>query len=257
VFYMGPLELPREDPFGLFRTVAKRGAPQRIEVHPRLIPLSSLPTGVSRILEGPSSDSSPSGTVTFHRLREYVVGDDLRLVHWPSTARTGKLVVRHNVDTAEPFTVVLLDLSPKRYSAPTFEEAVDIAASVVNSMSAGKAPVQLRTSKGDRLGGPGGRDPVPLVDFLTTVSPDEEGSLEEQLTLLRRDRGGTALVIVTGVIEPDLLPDMASLRRRFDRVIAISVVAKPGRPPVHAGLRVVETSGADEMARIWNQQLCR
>ncbi len=123
------------------------GAPQRIAVHPRLLALHPLPTGISRHLEGPSSDTSPQGTVTFHRLREYVVGDDLRTVHWPSTAHAGKLVVRHNVDTAQPYTVVLADLDPDRYSAETFEEAIDVTASLVMSMSVGKAPVQLRTDQ--------------------------------------------------------------------------------------------------------------
>src|SRR6185437_9806160 len=105
------------------------GGPQQIAVHPRILRLQPLPTGVSRYLEGPSSDSSPQGTVTFHRLREYVVGDDLRTVHWPSTAKVGQLVVRHNVDTAQPYTVVVLDVDPARYSPETFEEAVDTAAS--------------------------------------------------------------------------------------------------------------------------------
>ena len=71
-----------------------------------------LPTGNTRHLEGPSSDTSPQGNITFHRLRDYVVGDDLRLVHWRSSARTGKLVVKHNVDTSQPYTVVLLDQRP-------------------------------------------------------------------------------------------------------------------------------------------------
>ena len=105
-------------------------------------------------------------------MREYAVGDDLRLVHWPSTARVGQLVVRHNVDTAQPYTVVLADLRPSDYSAETFEEAIDVTASLVVSLAAGQAPVQLRLTNGDRLGGPSPRDPTPLIDYLTEVQPD-------------------------------------------------------------------------------------
>ena len=256
-FEVGPVEMPRADPFGLCRTVQRMGEPQQISVHPRLLTLRPLPTGISRNLEGPSSDTAPQGSVTFHRLREYVVGDDLRTVHWPSTARTGRLVVRHNVDTAQPYTVCLLDLDPSGYSAESFEEAVDVAASVAVSMSAGRAPVQLRTTAGDRLGGPAYRDPTAAVDYLTGVAPDPSGSLEAELILLRRDRGGTALVVVTGRLDPASLPTAAALRRRFDRVIVISVVDRPGRVPMHPGLVVVEAAGADDLARRWNAGLAR
>jgi uncharacterized protein (DUF58 family) len=257
VYEIGPVEIPRADPFGLCRTVQRMGEPQRIAVHPRLLGLHPLPTGISRHLEGPSSDASPQGSVTFHRLREYVVGDDLRMVHWPSTARLGKLVVRHNVDTAQPYTVILTDLNPDRYSSESFEEAVDVTASLVMSMAVGKAPVQLRLTNGDRLGGPSHRNPTPLVDYLTEVQPDPLGSLAAELLLLRRDRGGTALVVVTGRLDLDSLPMIAALRRRFDRVIATSIVARPGRMPVHPGLTIVAAGGAAELAKAWNSGVAR
>jgi uncharacterized protein (DUF58 family) len=257
VFDIGPVEVPRADPFGLCRTVQSMGEPQRIAVHPKLLVLQPLRTGVSMYLEGPSSDLSPQGTITFHRIREYAVGDDLRKVHWPSTAKTGTLMVRHNVDTAQPFTVVVLDVNPARYSEDTFEEAVDIAASALTSLSKGKAPIQLRLTSGDRIGGPSQTDPTPLVDQLTEVKPTTAGNLEGELLLLRRDRGGTALVIVTGVLDPMALPSIAALRRRFDRVIAVSVTERPLPAPVHPGLTVVAASTAEELARTWNTRVAR
>ena len=257
VFDIGPVEVPRADPFGLCRTVQSMGEPQRIAVHPRLLVLQPLPTGASLNVEGPSSDLSPHGTITFHRIREYAVGDDLRKVHWPSTAKTGTLMVRHNVDTAQPFTVVLLDLDPVRYSEDTFEEAVDVAASAVASLSKGKAPVQLRVTNGQRIGGPSQTDPTPAIDFLTEIKPTSIGSLDNELVLLRRDRGGTALVVVTGVVEPSVLPDVAALRRRFDRVIAVSIAQRRVQVPIHPGLTVVAASSAEELARTWNTRVAR
>lgn len=257
VFELGPVEVPRADPFGLCRTVLRLGTPQEIQVLPRQLALHPLPTGLSRNLEGPSSDASPQGTVTFHRLREYALGDDLRNVHWASTAHTGKLMVRHYVDTAQPYTVVLLDLSPEVYSEETFEEAVDVAASVVTSMSTGKAPVQLRATNGDRVGGPGQREPSALVEYLTRVSPHAGGSLRSQLLLLRRDRGGTALVVVTGRLDAGSLPTVASLRRRFDRVVVLALTAERVPVPAHPGLTVVAAGTADELARTWNSRIAR
>jgi uncharacterized protein (DUF58 family) len=251
---VGPMELPRADPFGLCRTVQTIGAPQRLSVLPRVLHLRPLPTGVSRNLEGPSSDSSPQGSVTFHRLREYAVGDDLRNIHWPTTARAGHLVVRHNVDTAQPHTVVLLDLDPAHYrdGAGKLEEAVDVAASVSVSLAASRAPVQLRTTGGERVGGATYSDPAAIVDYLTDVGPQESGGLEAELVKLRRDRGGTALVVITGHLDFNLLPGIAGLRRRFDRVIVVSLADRGSRPPVHPGVAVIGAATAEEVARCWN-----
>lgn len=257
VYEVGPVEIPRADPFGLCRSVQRMGSPQPIRVHPRVLTLRSLPTGTSRNLEGPSSDMSPQGSVTFHRLREYVVGDDLRAVHWPSTARVGRLVVRHHVDTAQPFTVVLLDVEPARYSAATFEEAVDVAASACVSMAAGRAPVQLRTTSGDRVGGAAYRDPAVMVDFLTELQPSSSGSLESELMALRRDRGGTALIVVTGRLDMSNVPLVASVRKRFDRVVVASMVERPARVPISPGITVVESASAQELAGHWNGMVTR
>ena len=255
-YSVGPVEIPKADPFGLCRRVTALGEPQVISVHPRALPLRPLPTGTSRNLEGPASDTSPQGSVTFHRLREYVIGDDLRTVHWPSTARLGKLVVRHYVDTAQPYTVVLVDLRPEVYSSETFEEAMDVAASVATSMSRGRAPVQIRTTAGERVGGPGQRDPTPLVDYLTDVAPSSTGSLSSQLVPLRRDRGGSALVVVTGKLDPESLPAIASMSR-FDHVIVTSLVPGPTPAPVYPGVRVFVTSTANELAQAWDGWVVR
>ncbi|MBO0732004.1 MAG: DUF58 domain-containing protein [Acidimicrobiaceae bacterium] len=257
VYDVGPIQTLRGDRFGVCRRIQEFGEAQRIEVHPRLLRLRPLPVGVSYYLEGPSSDSSPQGSVTFHRLREYAEGDDLRMIHWPSTARLGQLVVRHTVDTAQPYTVVLIDLHPSKYSAETFEEAVDVAASAVASLSAGRAPVQLRTTAGARLGGPRQRESLSLVDHLTEVAPDETGSLEATLAHLRRDRGGTALVVVTGRLDPASLPMVAALRRQFDRIVVASLFAGGSLAPVYPGLTIVQAESADELARAWNETVVR
>lgn len=257
VYEIGPVEITRADPFGLCRSVQRLGAPQRIEVHPRLLALRPLPTGASLIVEGPSSDTSPQGTVTFHRLREYVVGDDLRTVHWPSTARLGKLVVRHNVDTSQPYTVVLTDLRPERYSAETFEEAMDVTASVLTSLASDRSPVQLRLTTGEHRGGPGLRESEGLVDLLTEMTPDPVGSLTAELELLRRERGGTALVVITGSLEEDTLPAVAALRRRYDHLVVASLVPEPADAPAYAGITILCERDAEELARAWNTRTIR
>jgi uncharacterized protein (DUF58 family) len=50
-------------------------------------------------------------TRDFHT-REYVPGDDLRHVHWPSTAKSGELMVRHEADEETLYALILIDLAP-------------------------------------------------------------------------------------------------------------------------------------------------
>ena len=169
IFDVGPVEVVRTDPLAMFRVSRKHGEPERIWVYPRLLPFRALPAGLTRHLEGPSSETAPQGNITFHRLREYAVGDDLRLVHWRSSARTSKLVVKHNVDTSQPYSVVLLDQRPDRYTEESFESAVDVAASVLVAAAANKAPVELRLTDGVVIGGPRLREVTPLIDHLTGV----------------------------------------------------------------------------------------
>lgn len=255
IFDVGPVEVTRRDPFELCRSSRRYGDIERIWVYPRVLDLRPLPTGQRRHLEGPSSDTSPQGNITFHRLRDYVMGDDLRLVHWRSSARTGKLVVKHNVDTSQPYSVVLLDLRPGRYTAESFEAAVDVAASVLVVSSANKAPVELRLTDGTAIGGPRLREVTPLIDHLTGLHPDAAGSLTSQLLALRRARGGTSLVVVTGVLDLDDLPYVAGLRRRFERLVVVSVDGErdAGAPPVRfPNVRVIVAPDADAVAAAWN-----
>ena len=252
IFDVAPVEVTRRDAYEFFRVSRKHADIERIWVYPRILPFRRLPSGLMRNLEGPSSDVSPQGNITFHRLRDYVPGDDLRLVHWRSSARTGKLVVRHNVDTSQPYTVVIFDQRPNRYTEESFEQAIDVAASVVMSASADKAPVELRLTDGAVIGGSRLRNPTPIIDHLTGLEPDASGSLRAQLLLERRGRGGTTLVVVTGVLDPADLPAMAGLRRRFDLLVLISIDAEARPAPDFPGVRVIVARTAEDAAHAWN-----
>ncbi|MDQ6849132.1 MAG: DUF58 domain-containing protein [Actinomycetota bacterium] len=252
IFDVGPVEVSRRDAFELFRTSRKFGDIERIWIYPRVLGFRTLPAGQTRHLEGPSSDTSPQGNITFHRLRDYVSGDDLRLVHWRSSARTGRLVVKHNVDTSQPYSVVLLDQRPSHYTEESFESAVDVAASVLVAGSANKAPVELRLTDASTLGGPRLRDVTPLIDHLTAVAPHAAGSLQRQLLALRHARSGTSLVVITGVLDVADLPYVAALRRRFERLVVISLDAERSLPVRFPGVRVIVATDADAACTAWN-----
>jgi uncharacterized protein (DUF58 family) len=255
IFDVLPVEVTRRDSFELFRLSRRHGRTERIWVYPRVLGFRTLPAGQTRHLEGPSSDTSPQGNITFHRLREYIAGDDLRLVHWRSSARAGRLLVKHNVDTSQPYSVVIFDQRPSLYTEESFEQAVDVVASVLVASAVNKAPVELRLTDGTVIGGARVREVTPLIDFMTGVKADPNGSLQPHLVTLRRTRGGTSLVVVTGEFDPADLPYVASLRRRFDRLVVISVDTEM-RPPIDfPGVRVIIGKDADEICAAWNLQV--
>ncbi len=111
-------------------------------------PLRAVPTGVARSLDG-RVDGVPHGSITFDSLREYVVGDEMRRVHWRTSARVGELMVREHVDTSLPRLVVLLDDRAAAHPAArggiaeTFEAACEAAASVVTAALREELPVTL------------------------------------------------------------------------------------------------------------------
>jgi uncharacterized protein (DUF58 family) len=255
IFEVQPVEVTRRDAFELFRMSRKHGQAEQIWVYPRVLAFQTLPTGVTRHLEGPSSETSPHGNITFHRLRDYVAGDDLRLVHWRSSAHAGRLLVKHNVDTSQPFTVVVFDQRPGRYTAESFEQAVDVVASVLVACGTNKAPVELRFTDGTVLGGRRVREVAPLIDHLTGLGPEPTGSLQAQLVALRGARGGTSLVVVTGALDGTELSLVAALRRRFDRLVVASLDSRRPSQPDFPGVRVVVGADADAVCAGWNLQV--
>ncbi|MFC4113789.1 DUF58 domain-containing protein [Nonomuraea zeae] len=231
---VGPLRLVRADPFGLTRRVREYGLPATLLVRPRTVALPVPPSGKAHHLEGPTSDNAPSGTVTFHTLREYVVGDDLRHVHWRSSARTGTLMVRQLIDASLPTTTVVLD------TRGLTELAVDAAASVALAAAGAGFPVRLLTGDGPL---PSTRsDAETVLDWLATVREGRKPVTET----VRLARGGGSLVLITA--DPEEAGRAAGVRRRFERVICVYVGTGAVGVP---GVKVMPIASLDALPLAW------
>ena len=78
----------------------------------------------------PTTDLS-SADVSFHALRDYVPGDDRRHIHWKTTARTNKLMVRQFEETRRAHLAISLSINTEEYaSEDEFELAISAAASI-------------------------------------------------------------------------------------------------------------------------------
>jgi uncharacterized protein (DUF58 family) len=258
VFDIGPLNISRSDPFGLMETGQDQRSSERLWVHPIAHQITPFPTGAARDLDGPTSGQAPQGGIAFHTLREYVFGDDLRLVHWRSTARRGKLMVRHNVDTNQPRTLVIFDTRAVVHSDESFEDAVRAVASIVTSSYARRFPVRVRTSGGRTFGSDRGERLESMMDALAELEPTPEPTLADLRQLTMSDRGGYSLAFVTGTAPASDLVAIGPLRSRFDTVTICRLGAKE-RGTIHElpGAVLINAGVSTDFAHAWNRRVRR
>lgn len=260
---VGPLRLERTDPLGLARRMRPYGVSDTLLVRPRICPLPVLPSGQAHHVEGPASDSADNGSLTFHSLREYVLGDDLRRVHWRSTARTGTLMVRQMIDVSLPHTTLVLDTRQRAYaSEDDFELAVDCAASIAYAAARSHFPVRLVSEAGAVLRTEGsGSDGEALLDGLADVRLSESASLAAAFDGLENHRGGGTLVVVTGTGDTRGLSAVARVRRRFDRVTMLHVGAEAAAPREGSGpgsdVRQLSVASLDDLLAGWRWEAVR
>jgi uncharacterized protein (DUF58 family) len=216
-------------------------------------PVAPLPTGGSPDMDGPTSDSAPRGGVAFHSLRPYVRGDDLRLVHWPSTAKSGQMMVRNNVVPNEPTMVVVLDTSAAPYTDDFFEDAVRVAASLAVSGRVHGFPVDLLTTAGRRVpAGRGAESADKALDLLAEVEPQDDDPGLSALPTFSPREVGTVLGVVTGQAAPEALAAVSAIRRHYSVVSVVQVGERFGRPaPRVDGALVVNVRTSDEFAATW------
>jgi uncharacterized protein (DUF58 family) len=253
VFQVGPLLVSRSDPFGLLRIGQHQRDVATLWVHPRVIDLAPLPSGLHRDLDGPDSGDAPEGGITFHNLREYVEGDDLRLVHWRSFAKTDVLMVRHNVDSHQPRSLVLLDTRASVHDDHSIEDAIAVAASIITASMVRRFPFVLHTTCGTVIDPAATR--ASALDALAGLEPSHAGSIERTVRGLGRDPGGASLAVLTGRSSTEDLACLAPLRPRFDAItIARFGPHRSGELALAAGSVLVNAASVAEFAKAWNRR---
>ena len=132
VIPVGPATTVQGDPLGLVRRTLRWTDVTELFVHPRTISLESIGAGLLRDLEGETTQDLSMSDLAFHALREYQPGDDRRYIHWRSSAKAGRLLVRQFLDTRRSHLSIVVDADPESYAAgeADVETAISAAASL-------------------------------------------------------------------------------------------------------------------------------
>lgn len=211
-----------EDPFGLARAEHRLEEGGALAVYPRLVDLDQLFSESGSSSRGGAAGRllvrRPAG-VELHSVREYQEGESLRAVHWPSTARRGRLMVKDLEDAPRDDLVVVLDARAGAVVGTSFDTQVRAAGSILqlyarrgrrSTLVVTSAPLRtqrIRSNEGDwRL----------ALELLAAAEPTGRVSLTAALA----DDGHLAAQA----------SDLAVVTARLDRTLAEALVRlSPGR----------------------------
>jgi uncharacterized protein (DUF58 family) len=216
-YSVGPLSVRLTDPFGLCELTRSFATVDDLIVTPVVSPLPALPLGGDWAGGGDSRSHSVAASGSDDAAtREYRHGDDLRKVHWRSTARVGELMVRREEQPYQSRATLLLDgrLSAHRGDGPgsSHEYAVGAAASVAVSLTRAGFQLRLLGETGDDLGPPGVVLSESLVlDVLALVGTSRAESLGPAISRLRNGIDGV-LVALLGALDDEDAERLARLR---------------------------------------------
>lgn len=250
--HVGPLSARSSDPLGLVESYREVAGPDAVLVLPRIVPLHGVPPAVGSGDGASGTTASRQGTGTSDVLiRPYRQGDDLRRVHWRSTARHDELMVRMEERPWRGSVTVLLDRrdSAHRGHGPgsSLEYAVSLAASVcVHLVHRGEA-VRMVTEDGADVvtgaveaPGTGGHTSLDSVlDALAALRPSARSTLTGPAL-----GGDDAVLAVLGALGPD---DPEALLARYPHpghAVLLDVAtwlpgarSRTGAPPAATALR--------------------
>ncbi len=154
------LPIPLADstfPFGVFRWISRGTEPQRLLFYPDYTTLNSvsLPVGQRYQRNALPKISKVGESMEFLGCREFRTGDNPRHIHWPSTARTGEIIVREFQDEYISRMALIVDtsvkklgglrrmLSMKERSNYDLEAALSLSAAVAENLLKGDFVVDL------------------------------------------------------------------------------------------------------------------
>jgi uncharacterized protein (DUF58 family) len=273
-FVIGPMAVRVSDPFGLVELGRAFQTTAELTVTPRTVPLPAIP--LSGAWTG-SGDNRPrafaSGSAEDVTVREYRQGDDLRRVHWRSSAKTGELMVRREEQPWQSRATLFVDNRIRAHRghgvASSLEAAVSIAASIAVHLSQRGFMVRLATADGedpstawhDRAST---QNTAPLLEALAIVTGSQRARLQSDWLSETTHTG--LLVAVVGSFEHEDRPVLRRMLHHSATPLAVALDVEAWARPVPAdaevataawlnglGWRAVGARPADRLPPLWQE----
>ncbi len=232
-FVVGPMRVRIADVFGLVELTANFATQNTLTVTPKIMPLTSASTTGSWSSDGDGRTRMTAAAGDDDVIpRAYRDGDELRRVHWRSTARYGELMVRREEQRWQDRAVVILDSRRSAHvgngPSSSFEFAVSAAASVGVHLARSGLAGHLLTDSGPLAGSAMFEDV--LLDALSVVTMSRNHDFARTTAALSTIEGGL-LVLVAGRLSADAAREIATARRHGRQGIALLLAVSTWASP--------------------------
>lgn len=256
VYEVGPARIRVSDPAGLAVFETRTGSIDRLIVYPEVEDLSGFPLtrGRDPAMQASRPEFSQRGGEDFFTLREYVQGDDLRYVHWPSSAKRDELMIRQLETPWQSRALIMFDVRDHAYESDAcFEKAVRGAASVVRHLGRSGFDADLWA---------GGTTPINVSRYATAmeqlalVQPVSRIDIRAVAAKLRQSGRGGALILVTGLPDRDLEEVHRLMSRDYRSVMLLSATETSSPAEIafqRAGALTLTISPTESWAKAWRR----
>jgi len=243
VFEVGPALVKVVDIFGIGVSTFRIGDANRLVVYPAHVPVEVFRGRESTEVMGVSTREQKGASSDFLRIRPYEPGDEVRTIHWRSSAKIGRLMVKELEKEEVRSTIVLLNCeeNTNRGRGEVFETGVRIAASIAVSSLKENMEVKMILYGGEKEIVGSGRGRVQyhrILSSLSSVDPVGDTPLSFIIDRISKEEGGTGTIhIITPSIQDR---DVKSISYLIRRGISPAVILTDRSPPP-ASLRNIRT----------------
>lgn len=230
-FTTGPLMVRTTDPFGLVQLDRQFVATSSVMVTPQIVPLPAMRASGGG---GSTGEARPNRIGVVGQddslVREYRQGDEVRRIHWRSTAHRGELMVRREEQAWDPSANVLLDSRVAAHAGrgmhSSLEWAISAAASVALHFLDQGYSVEVFEADGPlRITGTSGQHSSAsaelVVSRLTDLTPKVTSSLHHAVQSAADDRAGQLVVAVLGRMDAAEAHTLLRLQRNRSQGMAL------------------------------------
>jgi uncharacterized protein (DUF58 family) len=227
-YKLGPLSVRITDPFGLCELTRSFSTVDELVVTPVVHPLPDIGLGGEWTGGGDAhSRAVASAGEDDASTREYRYGDDLRKVHWKSTARTGELMVRREEQPWQSRATLVLDCRGSAHQGEgpgsSFEWAVSAAASIGVHLAQAGYTLRFLTDDGTDLSTTTAASTQSLLlETLALVQPSRNPTLRGVTTQLS-STGEGLIVAVLGTLRPDEVAALTRLPQTASGAVAVAI----------------------------------